>query len=149
MRPAQFVVLLFSIVESQLTGVAEHIGKKRGVRLRVKHIAGRGIEQAAVYLEHILSVPVKAEREWHILQDLQAVRNIIVHRAGARGDHPTKQNEADDLARKYKGKLDFPEQQLWISMNLCRDWVTAAERFFEQTFRLAGLPSRPFQKDQT
>src|SRR5438034_2578116 len=51
------IILLHSILETQLFSFAERLGKKRDAKLRVKQLAGRGLEQAALYLESVVSFP--------------------------------------------------------------------------------------------
>jgi hypothetical protein len=73
------VNLLHSVIETQLLGFAERLGQKRDAKLRVKQLAGRGLEQSALYLECVVTFPVRADPAWPLLQDLQLLRNIIVH----------------------------------------------------------------------
>jgi hypothetical protein len=146
------IILLHSVVENQLLAFAERLGKKRGAKLRVKQLAGRGLEQTALYLEGILSFPVKADPAWRFVQDIQRLRNVIVHRGGRRGDTAEQQTALDDLIRRHPQKLQFHtadgiHEQVWVSMNLCRNFVCEVEGFFERIFRSAGLPNRHMQMD--
>ena len=141
------VILLHSIVENQLFAFADRLGKKQSAKLRVKQLAGRGLEQAAIYLECVVSISVKTDCAWPILQDLQLLRNVIVHRGGRRGDSPEQQKDVDGLIRRHSDKLqlqkaDGVHAQIWVSMNLCRDFAREVEGFFERVFESAGLPNR-------
>jgi hypothetical protein len=145
-------ILLHSIVEVQLFAFAEHIGKKRGSKLRVKDMAGRGVEQSAIYLERVLSIDVKTDLAWSRLSDLQSLRNIIVHRGGKRGESYEQQKAVDELVRKYPQALELRKadgfhEQIWMSMNLCRDFVQNIEGFFDRVFKASGLPNRHMQLD--
>jgi hypothetical protein len=75
-------VLLYSIVETQLCAFAEYVGKNSGSKLRVKDMAGKGIERSALYLKRGLSIDVTTDLAWSRLKDLQSLRDIIVHRGG-------------------------------------------------------------------
>lgn len=146
------IIVLHSIVETQLYAFAEHIGKKRGSKLRVKDMAGRGVEQSAIYLERVLSIDVKTDPAWSCLNDLQSLRNIIVHRGGKRGESHNHQKPVNDLVKKYPQALEFRKadrfhEQIWVSMNLCRDFAQNIEGFFERVFKASGLPNRRMQLD--
>ena len=146
------IILLHSVVETQLLGFAERLGKKRDAKLRVKQLAGRGLEQSALYLERVVSFPVTTDPAWPLLQDLQLLRNIIVHRGGNRGDSPDHQKSVEDLIRRHPQKLhlqkaDGIHEQLWVSMNLVRAFARETEGFFERIFKAAGLPNRHLQMD--
>ena len=138
-------VLLHSIVETQLDAFAEHIGKRRSAELRVKDIAGKGVERSARFLERVLSIDVRADPAWSSLQDLQLLRNIIVHRGGKPGESPEQRQQADKLVRTYPHalelrKIDGLHDQIWMSLNLCRDFAQNVDGFFERAFRASGLP---------
>jgi hypothetical protein len=145
------VILLHSLVENQLLALAERLGKKAGAKMRVKQVAGRGVEQAALYLENVVAFPIKSDPVWSLLHDLQLLRNAIVHRGGYRVDSPEHQKPIDDLIRRCPQKLelrgDGMHEQIWISMNLCREFAQRIEDFFERTFKAAGLPNRHLQMD--
>jgi len=146
------IILLYSVLETQLFAFAEHLGKKQNAKLRVKHLAGKGVEQAASYLEHVVPFPVKSDQVWPLLKDLQLLRNIVVHRGGNPGASKDDQKAVDGLIQKYPSKLalhkaDGMHDQIWISMNLCRDFAREIDGFFVRIFRLAGLPNRSGQMD--
>jgi hypothetical protein len=67
--------------ETQLDAFAESMGTKLKSNLRLRDMAGKGVERAANYLTLVLSIPVKTDPAWSRLKDLHSLRNIIVHRA--------------------------------------------------------------------
>src|SRR5271166_1653552 len=130
-------VLLYSIVETQLCAFAEHVGKNSGSQLRVTDMTGKGIERSALYLKRGLSIDVKTDPAWSRLKDLQSLRDIIVHRGGKRGESLEHQKTVDELVKKYPQKLELRaadgfHEQIWMSMNLCRDFVRDVDGFFER-----------------
>jgi hypothetical protein len=144
--------ILHSIVETQLDAFAEYMGQQRGAKLRVKDMAGKGIDRSVGYLKLVLSIDVKADPAWSRLKDLQSLRNIIVHRGGKRGESLEHQKTVDGLVKKYPQKLalraaDGFHEQIWMSMNLCRDLVRDVDGFFERVFRASGLPNRHIRLD--
>ena len=80
------------------------------------------------------------------------LRNIIVHRGGNRGDKPDQQKAVDELIRRHPQKLQLQKadgihEQLWVSMNLVRDFARETEGFFERIFKSAGLPNCHLQME--
>jgi hypothetical protein len=140
-------VLLYSIVETQLSAFAEYVGKNSGSKLRVEDMAGKGIERSALYLKRGLSIDVKTDPAWSRLKDLQSLRNIIVHRGGKPGESQEHQKTMKSLIGKYPEALELRNtdgfhEQIWMSMNLCRDFAQHISEFFERVFVASGLPNR-------
>ena len=69
------IVLLHSILETQLQALGQHLGKKGNERLRVNDIAGKGVYRSVNYLERVLLIEVKTDPVWGRLQDLGLLRN--------------------------------------------------------------------------
>jgi hypothetical protein len=145
------IILQHGVVETRLFALADHLGRKREVKLRVKDVTGKGIEQSALYLERVLNVPVKTDSAWCHLVNLQDLRNLIVHRGGVPGASETAHRTADRLARAYQGLIEVRkgvlEESLWVSMNACRQFQSTIEEFFERLFKITGLPNRHAQLD--
>jgi hypothetical protein len=140
-------ILLHSIFENQLDAFAEHIRSARGSKIRVNDMAGKGTERSALYLDRVLSIKVKTDPAWGCLNDLRKLRNIIVHRGGKLGETPEHRKTVDHLLRTYPMKLrlekaDGFHEQIWISMNLCRDLAEKLDEFFGRLFKASGLPNR-------
>ena len=83
------------------------------------------------------------------MRNLQDLRNAIVHRGGKRGTSPDQQKVMERLLTAYPGSLSFPDSprdslygEVWISMNLCRQFAREVEGFFNRLFRAVGLPDK-------
>jgi hypothetical protein len=137
------IILQHGVVETRLFALADHLGRKREMKLRVKDVAGKGIEQSALYLERVLGVPAKTDPAWRALVDLRDLRNLIVHRGGVPG---ADRKTADRLAQAYPGLIEVRkaelEEGLWVSMNACGQFQSTVEAFFERLFKITGLPNR-------
>ena len=137
------IVLTYSIVEAQLNAFAEILGKRRGAEPPEVNEKS-GIDQAALYLVRVLSVPVKKDPAWSCIKDMQKLRNAIVHRNGKCGKSSKQQEEEKRLLRRYPllklKKLDGVHDQIVIPMPLCRAFSSKADAFFERAFKSAGLP---------
>ena len=137
------IVLIYSIVEAQLNAFAEILGRKRGAE--PPEVNGRsGIDQAALYLARVLSVPVEKDPAWGCIKDMQKLRNAIVHRNGKCGKSSKQQEEEKGLLKRYPllklEKLDGIHNQIVIPMPLCRTFASTADAFFVRAFKSAGLP---------
>ncbi len=134
------IILLHSVVETQLARYADRVGKSRGSAFQVKDLKDRGIDQARLYLERVASVSVGEDPAWQHLRNLQRLRNIIVHRAGKQGDSEDDQKTVKALLRAYPGKLQVgPRGELFIPTALCRQFVQEIEAFFKRIFKAAGF----------
>jgi len=148
------IILLDSVVETQLFAYAGRIGRNRGSAFRPKDIAGHGIERAAFYLKQAAALDVKKDPAWRHLDNLQELRNIIVHRGGRQGDSPEQKERVNQLLHAYPNeKLELRENkytfggkmELWISMHLCRDFARQIEEFFKRLCKSAYLPEKGVQ----
>jgi hypothetical protein len=142
------IILLHSIVETQLLALAERMGRKQGSPFRVSDIRGRGIEQGALYLERVGALDVRKDPGWRHIHHLQELRNMIVHHGGKRGQSEEHQRAVQRLLQEYDGRLVLPEEpdavrgEIWISMRLCRDFAQEIQGFFDRLFKAAGLPGK-------
>jgi hypothetical protein len=123
------------------------------VKLHVKDMAGKGLEQSALYLERVLSIQVRTNAAWCHIVDLRLLRNLIVHRGGKRRESKEQNRDIETLIGKYPQHLQFQnadgiQEQIWISMNLCRNFAQSIDEFFEKIFKSAGIASRQVQPDK-
>lgn len=145
------IILLDSIVETQLFAYAERIGRAKGSKFRPQEVKGHGLEPAALYLKATAALDIKADPAWEELNHLQNLRNILVHKGGKQGDSPEDKKKLDRLLQAFpKEKLSLQENayalrsesEIWISLSLCRDFVRTIEEFFKRLCNRAGLPDK-------
>lgn len=110
----------------------------------LKDMAGKGIDRSALYLKRGLSIDVKTDPAWSRLRDLQSLRDTIVHRGGKRGESLEHQETVDSLIGKYPEALELRNtdgfhEQIWMSMNLCRDFAQHISEFCERVFVASGV----------
>ncbi len=77
-----FMVLLFLVLENQLTGLCDEIAKRRSLSVRLKDLKGDILERSKTYLHKIANVPTIDQSHWIKIEDLSKVRNCIVHALG-------------------------------------------------------------------
>jgi hypothetical protein len=140
------IIFLYSVLETQLAACAERAHQNAGSAFTPADIQGRGIDAAALYLERIGVYDVRQDAEWHRIVDLRDLRNLIVHRVGTKGQSDEQRKTAKRLEVAYSGQLQFPDNgsswygEVWISIHLCRNFLTAIEAFFRRVFKAMGLP---------
>jgi hypothetical protein len=99
------VVLLHSIVETQLVAYAKRLRKDRNLQLKLSEIRGQGVQAARTYITKVAGVPIAQDPGWHQLENLQALRNIIVHRRGRQGADSRQRDTVRRLVAEYSDDL--------------------------------------------
>jgi len=143
------IILLHSILETQLAAFAEAVGRTKRSTFRLRHIKGKGIEQARLFLQGVSTIDIGTDPSWKRLEDLCELRDFIVHQGGKLGETKEQQQSVARLLRPYEGNLAFPEagklygfDEIWVSISLCRMFAQEVEGFFERLFKAAGFPDR-------
>jgi hypothetical protein len=141
------IVVLHSLVETQLVACADRLQRDRGLTLGVTDIAGRGVERAKTYLTKVAGLGVAQDLGWEELCNLQKLRNIFVHRRAEPGESAKDQQELARLMREYDGDISIDTKlnvagEVRVSSRLCRHFLEQVEGFFSRLFKAAGLPEK-------
>jgi hypothetical protein len=142
------LTLLYTVIETQLTVCAKVAAKQKGSKFQPGDVKGSGVDSAALYLDKVGAFDVRHDRAWQAICDLRDLRNLIVHRAGTKGESEQHKRTAQRLAQAYHGRIVFPENEwswygeVWIAMSLCREFVRVVEGFFDRVFEALDLPPR-------
>ncbi len=142
------LTLLYTVVETQLVVCAKVAADQKQSQFRPGDIKGSGIDAAALFMERVRAFDVRHDGAWQTICNLRDLRNLIVHRAGTKGESDEHKGTAQRLAQAYPGRIVFPESdwswygEVWISMSLCRELVRVVEGFIDRTFAALGLPPR-------
>jgi len=140
------LILLYSIVESQLLAYSEKLGAKLQSPLHPKDMRGRGVQQTSLYLNRVASIDVTKDPGWKDIDDLRELRNLIVHRGGKPGKSKDQQDLVTRLTASYPQQFwlpdSWPYQQVWVSMRLCSHLATEIEAFFRRRFKEAGFSEK-------
>lgn len=143
------IILLDSIAETQLYAYARRIGHERGCAFGPKDIKGHALEPAVKYLKGVAGIDVTTDASWRHLDNLQWLRNTIVHRGGRPNDSPGRRERVVEMMKVYgDSRLDLrknqelwgDDEEVWVSMNLCRELTEHVEQFFKRLCNSAGLP---------
>jgi len=139
------IMLLHSIVETQLFACAQRVGSGEGQAFQVRDMRGGVLESATLYLRNAGGVDVTADPAWPRLKDLHELRNIIVHRGGTRGQSPEHQKTFKRLVETYAPGLSSADQpgwsygEMWVSLRLCAQFAGDVEGFFSRILKAIGV----------
>jgi hypothetical protein len=140
------IVLLNSVVETQLLAYARSVGKQQKSAFDPKDLNGSPLEKSILYLKRISGLDLGQNARWPALRDVQFLRNLIVHRSGKVGDENIEQ--VNQMQKRYSGGVSIDhnpymiekDSELRISIHLCRSFAREVELFFKDLFKEAGLP---------
>jgi len=142
------VSLLYTVLETQLLASAKLASSQTKPQFQLEDIRGTGINAAALYLAGLGVYDVRQDTAWKGICDLRDLRHLIVHRAGTKGESDKHRETAQRLASAYPSRVVFPDRdwswygEVWISIQLSRDFVEIVESFFDRVFDALRLPPR-------
>jgi hypothetical protein len=78
-----YLIMLVSIFEDFMNQLCRSVEAHLGLKMSFTDFNGFGIERAKQYLSKLssISLPVSG-KEWKLIKDAQAIRNVIAHAAG-------------------------------------------------------------------
>ena len=94
------ILLLCSVLETQLAACADQVAKDKGSEFRVKDINGSSLEAPARLVRNLTGVRVADDAAWSRLKDMQVLRNIIIHREEQK-DRSRSINASNSFSRGY------------------------------------------------
>ncbi len=138
------ITLLFSILETRLFACCERIRKEKMSPFGVRDLKYPALEATNRFIRNLTGTDVTKDPAWQNLRDMQAVRNIIVHRGGVRGEIRDHQDEFDSLLNRHRDNLDartglWFDKELWVSKQFYDNCVSEMEAFFRRLFKNLGL----------
>ena len=107
------IILLHTVFETQLVETAERLCAERESTFLPKDIRGTAIDSVVLYLERLTRHDVCGQPQWQQLQDLRDLRNLLVYRAGTKGESEQHRRTAEHLAASYRGRIEFPPDSEW------------------------------------
>ena len=141
------LTLLYTVLETQLVASAKRACSQKQGSFLPSDIRGTGIEASALYLKRLGIYDLKNDPDWPKICDLHDLRNLIVHRAGTKGQSDKHRRTAQRLEKSYPNKIKFPEsswcaEEVRISVPLCCDFIATVKGVFDRVFDSLGLPPR-------
>lgn len=125
------IVSIYSILESSMNALCNHLMKSKELSLELKEIRGEGIERAKLYLEKVCHVKLPAKsNSWSKIQNLNKIRNCIVH---AEGDVDRTRNprKLKNIIKNTDG-LDLMNVYIKIDKKYLEDSIESIEDFLQR-----------------
>jgi hypothetical protein len=137
-----FIVLLFLIVEKQLTQLCKIIQEVHNLPIKANDLRGDFIERSKTYIHKVAGVSIN-NVDWTKVGDLAIVRNCIVHTMGEIVESKDKvqlqKMASANLGLSTSNDEFFDSGRLQISREYCSKVVREMQAFFDQLFDAAGI----------
>jgi hypothetical protein len=137
-----FIVLLFLVVEKQLTEFCKTLQEEHNLSIKVGDLRGDISERAKIYIHKLGGIP-DDKVNWKNVGDLSVVRNCIVHTMGDVNNSRDRiyiQNLISLNIGLSIGNEEFSERgKLQISAEYCTTAVQDIQFFFDELFDSAGM----------
>lgn len=129
------LVSIYSFVENSLNDLCKHLNKKNSYPITLDDLKGEGIERAKSYLEKLAKVDFQVlNGEWCHLQDLNKIRNCIVHCEGdiksLKSDSKIKNIVAQNPSLSLKNERNLSIEREYV--DFC---ITKTETFLEKLYQ--------------
>lgn len=140
------IILLYSLVETQLDAYAHRLQRARGLTLGVGDSHRKGTERAKKYIIKVVGIDIANDLGWREVSNLQKLRNIIVHRRGRQGDSRDQQL-VQGLLNQYPQDLSLTaaglsDRELLVTFRLCSHFLREVEAFFHRFCAAAGFQNK-------
>ncbi len=140
-----FVVLLYLVVEKQLTQLCKIIQEGHNLPIKANDLRGDIIERSKTYIHKVAGVP-KNDVDWTKVGDLSVVRNCIVHTMGEIVESKDKaylqKMVSANIGLSTGNDEFFDSNRLQISRKYCSKAIREMQVFFDQLFDAAGMGER-------
>ena len=136
-----FYISLFSFLEKELFKICKKLESKNTHKIKVKHLAGNGIEKYSLFLSSLYDFEISQFNAWNEIKKHQKIRNYIVHNDGNYIDarNPLYQ-AASSLGCISKITRDIHASELFeinILGGTCSRLINCIEDFFDELFTKA------------
>lgn len=130
------LVAIYSFLEHHLAMIGVQVRQNRNIKLTVRDVAGKGIDQSRNYLTKVLGFDDPTDlTEWNEIRSLQRLRNHLVHAMGHRDPYMLGVQDKHVELRKYVlahgGKVDHVHRII-ITPELCLHAVEVIRSFLKQ-----------------
>jgi hypothetical protein len=140
------IVLLSSIVETQLLAYARRVRIDTHSPFEPNDIKGSVLERTSLYVKKTSGVELTKNMRWKLLRDLQDIRDTIVHRSGKPAED--KRPQFQKMCKEYPGvsldenRITTGGDEIGITIHSCRYLASEVEQFFQGLFNDAGYHLR-------
>jgi hypothetical protein len=131
-----FIVSLYSFIESQLFELCDLLKTENKLSLRHKDLSDRGVYQAKKYLLKVAKVDLQ-EKLWEELDMINTIRNTIVHNDGGISD--ADKRKTMKYLSKYELVNSKDDNGLNLSVGFCFHLINFTRTFFTNLYYDSGL----------
>ncbi len=132
-----FIVLLFLVVEKQLTQLCKVVQEKHNLPIKANDLRGDIIERSKTYIHKVARVSMDGV-DWTKVSDLSIVRNCIVHTMGeiteSKDNAHLQKMASANIGLSIGDDEFFDSGRLQISKGYCSKVVREMQAFFDQIF---------------
>ncbi|MCG6946252.1 MAG: hypothetical protein LJE87_13020, partial [Deltaproteobacteria bacterium] len=125
---SSFVLLLCNTIEPYMSMVCSNVKTINNSNLSVDDLKGSLYERTRKYLEVVGGFSSPKDREWEIMGDIYALRNVITHN-GAMIGGSNKEKRIRSLMKKSPGLSVPSEGMLSIEKSFCEYAIDNVETF--------------------
>jgi hypothetical protein len=133
-----FIVLLSIIIENSIRDICDVISERRSFFLKEKDFKGAPLDRLKTYLIKVAQVALPDKMLLQELNDIQNVRNCIIHTNGY-VELSRDKKRLTQLARDAKGIDIDADGYVVISLEYCNRSIQATAIVFDQIFESAGF----------
>jgi hypothetical protein len=135
-----FVVQLYTVLESRAKALCHELNQRNPkLTLRVDDLrGGRYLEGIRIFLTKVH--PVQITR-WQEIENLQTIRNCLVHANGSVLESQSKREHLQAIARSGCGVSIGDDGNLVIEPQYCEAALASVRGFFQEAFDACGFGS--------
>lgn len=135
-RKSAFITL-YSFLENELEKLANSLRREISHEGKVDDISGNGIFQSYTYMKLIIALDVTKDAvEWQRLNDINKVRNIIVHAEGELSQDTNQRAKQQQLVKRLKGHLSInADNELFLNPTFLSYVLKCFDEFFQYLAR--------------
>jgi len=125
------LISLYNFLENQMNTLCEKLAVSVDSRIELKDLNGKGVERAKLYLTKMVGIDFnRFGEEWGYIQDINKLRNCIVHNGGKISSAPN--NKLHEVIRKNSKLTKTETGYLSVGSDLIDDFIATLLKFFEK-----------------
>lgn len=131
-RKSAFITL-YSFLENELEKLASNLKSELAHEGRIQDIAGNGIFQSYTYLKLIIALDIAKDAPvWQKINDINKVRNLIVHAEGVLSQDSHTKEKQEQLVKRLKDHLSTnDDDELVLSATFLEYVLRCFDEFFQ------------------
>jgi hypothetical protein len=124
---ASLFVQAYSLFERFLGLIATATGERLVVKLSVRDLSGKGIQQSITYLKKACGIQVPDQTpEWSTIKNLQRIRNVLVHK---RGSIESEDQDLRKFAAKHRELMGIEDGEIRLHEDFVPFAISEMESF--------------------